>query len=137
MKLKYHRTLTEEKWSKFPFSKQIIMIANELNRAKNWLIKNDLAEVKNCYERAFELLDLTINTTANKYLLLKENKYKNQLRELLRFREMFAEQYIKVCKQKITVHKMEQKLSVMYNVLLLLNKDVYNLLVNKVTAVSG
>lgn len=59
------------------------MIANELNRAKNWLEKKDLSEVKLCYERAIELLCLTIE-------VLKE---KRKLKELLRFKEMLAMQY--------------------------------------------
>ncbi len=60
------------------------MIANELNRAKNWIEKKDLEEVKNCYERALELLDLTIATT----------KSKNRLKEYLRLREMTGRLYI-------------------------------------------
>ena len=83
-KLKLHKNLDGEKWKTFDKSQQILMIANELNRAKNWIIKDDLEEVTNCYERAFELLDLTISLTARK----------NLLRELLRFREMLAIQYI-------------------------------------------
>ena len=87
------------------------MVANELNRAKNWIIKGDLEEVINCYERAFELLDLTISLTTRK----------NLLKELLRFREMLAVQYIS--KQKDIA--LNQKL---FNVLLSLDKDSYNIL---------
>jgi len=83
MALKYHKTLTPERWSAFGFSKQIIMIANELNRAGNWLKKNDVTEVKLCYERALELLYLTIS-------VLKDNR---KLKELLRFQEMLAHLY--------------------------------------------
>jgi hypothetical protein len=85
MKLKYHTTLTEEKWGKFDFYKQILMIANELNRAKNWIEKKDFREVKLCYERAFELLYLTIEIRNNK----------KKLRELLRFKEMLGMLYMK------------------------------------------
>lgn len=62
------------------------MIANELNRAKNWIEKNDLEEVNNCYERALELLDLTVEIT----------KSGNRLREYLRLREMIG----KLCIEK-------------------------------------
>ncbi len=82
-KLKLHRNLTPEKWSKFSRSQQILMIANEINRAKNWLNKGDKKEALNAYERALELIDLTISVT-KKYNLLKE---------LLRFREILALQY--------------------------------------------
>ncbi|MFH1540480.1 MAG: hypothetical protein ABID79_01320 [Elusimicrobiota bacterium] len=111
MTLKYHKTLTEEKWLQFPLHKQILMIANELNRAKNWIIKNDSQEVKNCYERAFELIDLTVAVSTGK----------NLLREFLRFREILAQLY----SEKENNAEMNQKL---YNVLLLLNKESYNLL---------
>ncbi|MFH0948531.1 MAG: hypothetical protein V1833_06005 [Elusimicrobiota bacterium] len=121
MKLKYHKTLTKDKWSLFPVDKQILMIANELNRAKNWLDKNDLEETENCYERGFELLDLTVcqwRTTSSK----------NSLRELLRLREVMAEQYVDITRKKNTPMERSSKLSVLYNTLLLLNKDSYNLL---------
>lgn len=81
-KLKFHKNLDEKKWNKFSKSQQIFMIANELNRAKNWLLRNNLKEVSNCYERAIELLDLTISVS--KKILQKE---------LLRFREIFTLQY--------------------------------------------
>ena len=109
-KLKLHKNLDKEKWETFNKGQQILMIANELNRAKNWIIKGDLEEVNNCYERAFELLDLTISLTIKK----------NLLKELLRFREMLAIQYIS--KQKNI--KINQKL---FKVLLFMNKESYNI----------
>ncbi|MFH1824905.1 MAG: hypothetical protein ABH873_06745 [Candidatus Firestonebacteria bacterium] len=118
MNLKHHKTLNSEKWMLFPFSKQIIMIANELNRAKNWINKNDLEEVKNCYERAFELIDLTISIKMRK----------NLLKELLRFRDVLAEQYISIFQKKDSLNSIKQKLPTLYCLLLMLNKDSYNLL---------
>lgn len=59
------------------------MIANELNRAKNMLAKNDTCEMKQALERAFELLDLTV-----------ENARENLQYELLRFRELLGELYL-------------------------------------------
>lgn len=85
MRLKYHRDLTEERWSQFPFFQQILMVANELHRANKWIEKGDFSEVKLCYERAFELLYLTVE-------MLQE---KRKLRELLRFKEMLAMLYRK------------------------------------------
>ncbi len=61
-----------------------LMIANEFNRAKNWIERNDLEEVKNCYERALELLDLTVEVTKNG----------NRLREYLRLREIMGKLYV-------------------------------------------
>ena len=112
-KLKLHKNLSSEKWATFGKSKQILMIANELNRAKNWIIKEDLEEVNNCYERAFELLDLTISLVTKR----------NMLKELLRFREMLAIQYT----NKEKDGRMNQKL---FNILISLDKDSYNLLLS-------
>jgi len=83
-RLKLHKTLTPDRWQKFSLKQRELMIANELNRAKNWIEKKDLEEVKNCYERALELLDLTIEIT----------KDKNRLKEYLRLREMTGRLYI-------------------------------------------
>lgn len=85
MKLNYHQNLTLERWATFSITRQILMIASEINRAGSWIAKNDFSEVKLCYERAMELLYLTIAT-------LKDKK---KLRELLRFKEMLAMLYIK------------------------------------------
>ncbi len=87
------------------------MIANELNRAKNWIVKEDFEEVKHCYERAFELLDLTVSVSMSR----------NLIRELLRFREMLALQYI------------DKKMSVKFNndllkILLSLNSETYQII---------
>ena len=85
MRLKHHRDLTKERWFQFPFFQQILMVANELNRAANWIKKGDFSEVKLCYERAFELLYLTIGTLQGR----------GKLREILRFKEMLALLYSK------------------------------------------
>lgn len=83
-RLKLHKTLDENKWKRFPYYKQILMITNELNRAINWIKKEEIEEVNNCYERALELLDITASQTENK----------NKLKELLRFREILSLEYI-------------------------------------------
>ena len=83
-KLKLHKNLKPERWGKFSVRQRELMIANELNRAKNWIEKNDLEEVNNCYERALELLDLTVEIT----------KSGNRLKEYLRLREMIGKLYI-------------------------------------------
>lgn len=49
--------MTSEKWHNLSKSDQILNIAAEFSRAKNWLSKNDADEVKNCLNRAFELLE--------------------------------------------------------------------------------
>ena len=78
-----------ERWKKFPKETQILNIAAEFSRAKNWLIKKDEHKVLNCLDKSFELIDLTIN----------DSKWKKSLKELLRFREVLAEFYIKENKE--------------------------------------
>jgi hypothetical protein len=60
MELKHHTTLDPEKWQGYTLGRQIIMIANETNRAIHWLVHDDTAEANRCLERAIELLHLTI-----------------------------------------------------------------------------
>lgn len=112
MKLKYHKGLSIERWAEFAFFKQILMIANELNRAINWIKKEDFKEVTLCYERAFELLYLTISG-------LEE---KNKLRELLRVKETLALFYLQ------DRPALEQNLKLL-QALLLLDKDSFGCMV--------
>ena len=84
MNLRHHKSLTAEKWGKFPFYQQILMIANELNRAAKSITLQDPVETRLCYERAMELTFLTIEGI----------KEKRKLRELCRFYEMLAALFI-------------------------------------------
>ena len=79
-----HTGLTSDKWKLFSIDKQILMIANEMDRAKNWIEKKDFEKVSHCYERALELVDLTVECSKNT----------NFTRELLRYREQLALAYI-------------------------------------------
>lgn len=106
--LKLHKNLDQQKWDSFAKDKQILMIANELNRAKNWIARGNPEEVTNCYERAIELLDLTISLTAKR----------NLLRELLRFRDVLCSQYISEEKDALANQKL-------FNLLLSINKNSY------------
>ena len=107
-----HKNLNIEKWARYPKSQQVLMIANELNRAKNWIKEDSLPEVNNCYERALELTDLT---TAD---LKWPRKAK---REIRRFREMLAEQYM-VQKKNADIN------TCLYNLLLQTTPEAWNML---------
>jgi hypothetical protein len=100
MNLRYHKTLTPEKWKSYGFSRQILMVANELNRAGNWIEKNDMQEAKNCFERALELLWLTVETLENT----------RKLRELLRFRGVVAYLYLSPSQSIVQNKKMNDAL---------------------------
>lgn len=84
MQLQHHKTLTIEKWQSFTKGKQILMIANEMNRLMNNILASfEIKELKDCLERIFELIDITVSCQKG-----------NCRKELLRFRELFANFYI-------------------------------------------
>lgn len=85
MKNKFHKSLTQERWNSFSKRDQILNIGAELQRAKNWLEEK---QVMNCLDRAFELLDLTLN----------DKRWKK--RELFLLREALAGFYSKEKKGK-------------------------------------
>ena len=103
-----HKTLTVEKWAAYPVDRQILMIANELNRLKNGVTKSQsVLDLRGCMERAFELIDLTINS------------HRGSLqRELLYFRELFSELYLL---NEVALSKELPKIEALYKALLLLN----------------
>jgi hypothetical protein len=107
----FHKSLSLEKWSAYPKMQQILLISNELNRAKNWIIKMQNNEANNAYERAFELIDLTI----------ADIKWKNTSVELLRLKETLAELY---CQTDKDLNKNDLCLKLM----LAFNTESYNLL---------
>jgi hypothetical protein len=106
--LRLHKTLTVEKWSRYPREQQVMMIANELNRAKNWIDKNSVMEVNSSYERALELTDLT---TAD------SNWPRNAKKEI----EMLAAQYVATQKDaRVNIQ--------LYNLLLQIVPEAWNML---------
>jgi len=72
-----------ERWAGFPSDRKILMIANELNRAKNMLRDpGDPVESSRALERAFELIDLTVDGASGSARF-----------EFLRFREVLGQLY--------------------------------------------
>ncbi|MEW6408277.1 MAG: hypothetical protein AB1465_06350 [Patescibacteria group bacterium] len=110
MQLQWHKNLTLERWQKFEKYKQILSIVVEFQRAESAAKRKNNNEVRLCYERAYELLDLTI----------EDPRWKHNLKELLRFREIFGELYLKPNLE------LNQKL---YKILLAFNSKAYNLLI--------
>ena len=108
--LKHHKNLSA-RWHKFPRHKQLLMIANELNRAKNLMQRGDYDEVLMAFERAFELLDLLIDATQARLM-----RY-----ELLRFREVLAQSYLDRGSNSGSLNKL-------ISVLVSLDKESYNAL---------
>ncbi len=79
-----HESLTPESWRRYDFPTQILMIANELNRAANALRRDDPDAATLALARALELADLTAEV----------NRQRNLLRELRRWRGLAAEEYL-------------------------------------------
>ena len=79
-----HAELTEDRWSGFTLDQQILMIANEMNRASALVISGDIDRAKNSYERVLLLTDLTVRAQTRSTLRWK----------LLRWRDLIAELYL-------------------------------------------
>jgi hypothetical protein len=83
IKLKYHKGLTLKHWSEFNFNEQMANIGADVGRAINWREK-DKKYSKQSFERALELLDLTI----------QDPKNKNRLKEICRVRESLVDYFV-------------------------------------------
>ncbi len=103
---RWHKSL-QDRWSQFTFGEQILMIANELNRANNNLKYPE--EYSNSLERALELIDFCSSD-------LKLNS--NLLKELRRARMITAQLYVK---------KIPQETQQLQNQLLGLSSKCWNL----------
>jgi len=79
-----HASLTPERWARFGLDAQILMIANEMNRASSLLAPGSLPSLQRTYERVLRLVDLTVATRNRRGLR----------RELLRWRDLVAALYI-------------------------------------------
>ena len=79
-----HAGPTPERWSEFTRDQQVLMIANEMNRASKWMGSEDAARRQSAYERALSLVDLTIGANASPGFR----------REMLRWRDLLAGLYL-------------------------------------------
>jgi hypothetical protein len=79
-----HASLTPERWARFDLDRQILMVANEMNRARGLFAEADRDALRRTYERVLRLVDLTVQTRPQRGLR----------RELLRWRDLIAALYI-------------------------------------------
>ena len=79
-----HPSLTIEKWQTFSQRDQILNIAAEFSRIRNLVPQKQSKAVKECYERALDLIDL----------LKSDLRWRHGLKEVCRFREFLAELYL-------------------------------------------
>ncbi|MDD5457600.1 MAG: hypothetical protein PHV30_11310 [Candidatus Margulisbacteria bacterium] len=73
--------MDQKRWNSYEKSQQILMIGSEFGRAKTWIIKKAVSESIQCYYRALDLIEQTVD----------DPKWNKAGRELLRFKEMVAE----------------------------------------------
>jgi len=66
-----HKDLAAGGWSRLSFIEQMANIGSEVERALNWQIKKNADYSKKAFERALELIDLTLDNDKN-YAHLKE-----------------------------------------------------------------
>jgi hypothetical protein len=78
-----HKKLAQGRWQKLSFFEQMANTGSEIERTISWQKKKNLKYSRLAFERALELLDLTI----------EDKKNKKKLRELLRLREVLADYF--------------------------------------------
>ncbi|MDI6752146.1 MAG: hypothetical protein QME07_04730 [bacterium] len=76
-----HKDLACGRWFEFSFPVQMANIGSEINRTISWKNKNNLEYSQQAFERALELL----------YLTISDKKNKKRLRELTRLYEVLAD----------------------------------------------
>jgi hypothetical protein len=79
-----HQQLASGRWRAMTFFEQMANIGSEVERAIRWKNKNNQEYCQLAFERALELLDLTVADPQNK----------KHLKELLSLREMLADYFI-------------------------------------------
>lgn len=79
-----HKDLAGGRWQELSFFEQMANIGSEVERAINWKNKKNAQYSEMAFERALELLDLTIDNEKNR----------NHLRELLRLREVLVDYFV-------------------------------------------
>lgn len=84
LKFVHHKDLTVEKWAQFSLAEQLGNVGSEVNRMLNWRTR-DIKIAQNAFERALELIDLTLSTVKGKY----------RIREIARSRELLVSSWLK------------------------------------------
>lgn len=79
-----HASLSPQRWARFSFDEQVLMIGNEMNRAAKLLAPSDRERLRASYERILALVDLTVQV----------QDCSSRRRELLRWRDLVAEMLI-------------------------------------------
>ncbi|OIO06485.1 hypothetical protein CO115_01725 [Candidatus Falkowbacteria bacterium CG_4_9_14_3_um_filter_36_9] len=79
-----HKQLAQGSWKKLSLVEQMANIGSEVERAIKWKNKNNVEYKQLAFDRALELLDLT----------LVDDKNKKRLKEITRLREALADYFV-------------------------------------------
>ena len=79
-----HKELSQGRWKQLSFFEQMANIGSEVERSINWKKKDNKEYSRLAFERALELIDLTI----------RDEKNIKRLRELTRVRENFVDYFV-------------------------------------------
>lgn len=83
--MKIHKDLTQERWNSFSFFTQLANVGTDIERTIQWKNKGNQVYSMQAFERALELLDMTIADPKNKG---------SKRKELLRAREALADYFV-------------------------------------------
>lgn len=78
-----HKQLADGRWNELSFFEQMANIGSEVERTIKWKNKNNAEYSRLAFERALELLDLTV----------ADKKNKKRLKEIMRLRETLADYF--------------------------------------------
>ena len=76
-----HRDLAAGRWFELPLVEQLAHVGSEIERTMHWRAMGNAEYARRAFERALELLDLTI----------ADVKHRSRLRELTRLREVLVD----------------------------------------------
>ena len=79
----YHQELSAGRWQTLSLAEQMANIGSEVERTISWRQKNNTQFSQRAFDRALELLDLTISSSNNPA----------RLKELARLREVLADYF--------------------------------------------
>lgn len=78
-----HKELAAGRWANMSFLEQMANVGSEVERALNWKAKNNAEYAQKAFERALELIDLTV----------ENNKNPAHFKEITRIREALADYF--------------------------------------------
>jgi hypothetical protein len=78
-----HRDLAAGRWKELPFFERMANIASEVERALSWRAKNNAEYSRGAFERALELIDLTLECSQKR----------SHLKEIARVRETLVDYF--------------------------------------------